>query len=108
MSGAGKATISISCFGQMVFIEKVMEATLFATKAKRSPFWGEGNKSIIGSGGKHTETHPKLFVFFLFFFRIFFQEGFFTRVFCVYFFLDGLVGQIYLFFFACSGNLKKL
>ena len=77
MSGAGKATISISCFGQMVFIEKVMEATLFATKAKRSPFWGEGNKSIIGSGGKHTETHPKLFVFFLFFFRIFFSRGLF-------------------------------
>jgi hypothetical protein len=35
MEGAGKATMSISCFEQRVFFEKVTEVKLFATKAPR-------------------------------------------------------------------------
>lgn len=83
MEGAGKATMSISCFEQRVFFEKVTEVKLFATKAPRGTiFFVRGEQKYYRLGGKHTETLPKLFVFFLMCLCVFFSK----RGFCDAFF----------------------
>jgi hypothetical protein len=74
MEGAGKATMSISCFEQRVFFEKVTEVKLFATKAPRGTiFFVRGEQKYYRLGGEaHRNSSETLCLFLDVFVRFFF------------------------------------